>query len=216
MKKIFILLLICAAAFWGYKNFGSALSRSEAFDEQGRPKVILFTYDDCEPCVDVSADLRSRNVAFEEVNGMTDDGRSRMEKFGDPARFPLTVIGARAILGNDLLEIESVLAEALGMDVLTPAVQRVMRNHFDEQGNPRVVLYGTTTCPHCKRMRAYLEGRAIAYQFVDVFGMGDGSVAFSTLRGIGYPLIYVGYRRIDGYDERKVDQAVSELLKGGP
>lgn len=61
-------------------------------------------------------------------------------------------------------------------------------------------------------MRAYLDGRKTACLFVDVSGYGDGRRDFDILRGRGYPLIFVGYRRIDGYDEARVDQAVRELL----
>jgi glutaredoxin len=212
MKKIIILLLIGIASYWGYVNYGSTLFRSGAFDAQGNPKVILFTMDGCgQPCTDVAADLRSRNVAFEEVNVATDEGRKRIEKYG-VRQVPFTVIGSRTVVGSDLPALEAALAEEKGMEALTPAVQQVMRNHFDGQGKPRVVLYGTETCPYCKRMRAHLDGSKVAYQFVDVTGMDDGRRDFDTLRGRGYPLVFVGYRRIDGYDESRVDEAVKELL----
>jgi glutaredoxin len=211
MKKIIILLLIGAAAYWGYINYGSTLFRTGAFDDQGKPKVILFTMDGCPPCADVVANLRSRNVTFEEVNTTTDEGKRRVEKFG-VMQVPLTVIGSRKVIGNDLLSIESALAEAYGMDALTPAVRQVMRNHFDEQGKPRVIMYGVNTCPYCKRMKAYLDERKIAYQFVDVSDFGSGKSAYEALSGRGYPLIFVGYRRIDGYNEDTVNQAVKELL----
>jgi len=211
MKKIIVLALIAAVAYWGYTNYGSTLFKSGAFDKRGKPLVLLFTIDGCgQPCTDVAADLRNRNVIFEEVNVATDEGRSRIQKYG-VMQVPLTVIGSKTVIGSDLLALEAALAEAKGADALTPSVQQVMRNHFDERGKPRIVLYGTETCPYCKRMRTYLDGRKIPYLFVDVFG-GSGRVDFDTLRGRGYPLIFVGYRRIDGYNENAVDQAVKELL----
>jgi len=211
MKKFIILVLIIAAAYWGYTFFGPNLVGTDGFDAQGNPKVLLFTMDGCGPSADVAGDLRSRNVTFEEVSLSTDEGRRRIGKFG-ATQVPLTVIGKRTVLGNDLLALESTLAEVLCPGVLTPAVQQVMSNHFDAQGKPKIVLYGTMTCPYCNRMKAYLGGRKIAYQFVDVSGMGRDSTDFAVLRGVGYPLIFVGYRRIDGYDEAKVDQAVKDLL----
>jgi glutaredoxin len=212
MKKIITLVLIVVAAYLVYKNYGSMSSDPGAFDDQGNPTVLLFTIDGCgQPCADVAGDLRSRNVTFEEVNVATDEGRSRIAKFG-VTQVPLTVIGKRTVIGSDLPAIEAALAEAAGMDALSPAVQNVMRNHFDDQGKPKVVLYGTETCSYCKRMRAHLDERKIPYQFVDVSGFGSGRSDFETLRGRGYPLIFVGYRRIDGYNEAKVDQAVKELL----
>ena len=154
---------------------------------------------------------RSRSIEFEEIDVATDEGRSRSEKFG-VRQVPFTVVGSKTVIGSDLPALEAALAEAKGMEALSPAVQQVMQNHFDEQGKPRVVVYGTETCPYCKRMRAYLDGRTIAYQFIDVSGFGSGRSDFDTLRGRGYPLVFVGFRRIDGYDESKVDQAVKELM----
>ncbi len=212
MKKIIIVILIVAVAYWGYRKYGSNLFGFGEFDAQGKPKVVLFTMEGCgQPCADVTADLRSRNVTFEEVNVATDEGRSRIEKFG-VMQVPLTVIGSKKVLGNDLPAIEAALAEAQGMGALTPAVQEVMKNHFDAQGKPRVVMYGTNTCPYCKRMREYMDSHKIAYQFMDVAGDSNARRDFDILRGRGYPLIFVGYRRIDGYDEGKVDQAVKDLL----
>lgn len=204
--------MIVAAAYWGYKYYGSITSGPGAFDAQGKPTVLLFTLDGCGgPCADVAGELRARGIAFEEVNVATEEGRSRIEKFGIK-QLPLTVIGSRKVAGNDLPAIESALAEAKGMEALSPAVQQVMKNHFDETGKPRVVMYGTGTCPYCKRMREYMDGRKIAYQFVDITGSSSARSDFDILRGRGYPLIFVGYRRIDGYDENKVNQAVKELL----
>ncbi|MDH4164489.1 MAG: hypothetical protein OEW15_17645 [Nitrospirota bacterium] len=211
MKKIIILVLIAAAAYWGYRTYDFR-SGAGVFDSQGNPAVLLFTFEGCgEPCAAVAADLRNRGLEFEEVSVATDEGRARIGKFGVQT-VPLTVIGARQVVGNDLPAIESALAEAKGMDVLSPAVQQVMQNHFDKNGRPRVVVYGTTTCPYCKRMRAHLEERSVPYEFVDASGMGDGRSAFDVLRGRGYPLVFVGFRRIDGDDEAKVDLAVKELL----
>jgi glutaredoxin len=210
MKKLIIVVLLAAAGYWGYKNFGFA--NTGAFDKDGNPGVLLFTVNGCgQPCDDVAGDLRSRDIAFEEIDVATDEGRSRIEKFG-VMQLPFTVIGNMKIVGSNLTAIESALGEVMGMDVLTPAVQQTMANHFDENGKPRVVVYGTTTCPYCNRMKQHMDRQKIAYLFVDVAGYGSSRSDFNTLRGSGYPLIFVGFRRIDGYSESKVDEAVKDLL----
>ncbi len=212
MKKAIIFLLIIAAAYWGYKNYGSQLFGSGELDEQGKPKVILFTADGCGPCEDLAADLRSRNILFEEVNVATEEGATRIAKLG-VRQLPLIVIGGKTFVCGDAPALEAALAEARGTDSLSPAVQQVMKNHFDEQGKPLVVMYGTETCPYCNRMRAYMDAHKIPYSFVDVSSPGSsGRADFDTLRGRGYPLIFVGYRRIDGYSEDKLNQAVKDLL----
>jgi glutaredoxin len=212
MKKIIILLIMAGGAYWGYGNLDSFMSGPGAFDESGKPLVLLFTMNECgQPCADVVADLRSRGVAFEEINAGTDEGRSRIEKFG-VMQVPLTVIGDAKVVGTNLTAIESALGEVTGMTAYSPAVQQVMKNHFDAGGNPRVVLYGTTTCPYCTKMRSYLDGRKVAYEFQDVAASTSARSDFDILRGRGYPLTYVGFRRIDGYDVNKIDQAVKDLL----
>ena len=212
MKKIIVLTLIALAGFWLYKNHGSMMSGPGAFDEQGKPRVILFIADACgAPCTDVATELRARNIPFEEVNGMTEEGRSRFDKFGE-TMVPLTVIGHKKVVTNDLPTIESALAEVSGIEVLPPVVQQVMRNHFDANGKPRVVMYGTNWCPSCKKMKGYMDDHKIPYLFVDVEGSRGAREDFETLRGRGYPLIFVGFRRIDGYNGNLLSQAVKDLL----
>jgi hypothetical protein len=35
---------------------------------------------------------------------------------------------------------------------------------------------------------------------------------YNTLNGTGYPLTFVGYRRIVGFDENRISQAVKDLM----
>jgi glutaredoxin len=212
VKKIIALLLLAAAGYWGYKNFDSLTAGPGAFDEKGNPRVILFTMDECgAPCGDVAAALRKRDVAFEEVNVSTDKGRSRLDKFGE-MRLPLTAVGRTKVVGNDLVALESALAEASVQNALTPAEQMVMRNHFDEKGKPRVVMYGTDWCPQCRRTREYLQGRKIPCLYINVEADRSAMRDYNTLNGTGYPLTFVGYRRIVGFDENRISQAVKDLM----
>lgn len=212
MKKIIVLLLIAGAAYWGYRHFDSFMAGPGSFDGSGKPTVLLFTMEGCgDLCGSVAADLRGRGIAFEEVNVSTDEGRSRIEKFGIMT-VPLAVIGNSKVVGNDLPGLESALAEAYGMEVLSPLVRQVMQNHFDAQGKPQVVLYGTKTCPWCNKMREHLDGRKVPYQFQDVNRSSSTMRDFDALRGTGYPLLYVGYRRIIGFDTGLVDKTIKELL----
>jgi glutaredoxin len=214
MKKMIVLVLLVAGGYFAYKNVSSTfLSGSGAFDEQGNPRVIVFTMDNCgAPCADVKDALTSRNIGFEEVNIMTDEGRKRIEAFGGRG-VPFTVIGRRMITGSDISGIESVLAETWGGAVLTGAEQMVMQSHFDSEGNPRVVVYGASWCGQCKKLKAYLEGNSIPYLDIDVEKTPGARQDFDVLKGRGFPLIYVGYRSMSGFNEAALAKLIKEGLK---
>lgn len=85
-----------------------------------------------------------------------------------------------------------------------------MDNHFDENGRPLVVMYGTTWCPYCKKQREYFRSQDIAYTELDPEKSDTAKTAYTILQGGGYPLTYVGYRRFSGYQEREIKQAIAD------
>jgi hypothetical protein len=58
-----------------------------------------------------------------------------------------------------------------------------------------------------------LERSSIPSVFADREGSSEAKTDYETFRGGGGPLTFVGFRRIDGYDENKVGQAVRDLLR---
>src|SRR3989337_575775 len=213
MKKMIVLAVLVVGCYLLYKNCGSSPSNKGAFDAQGNATVILFTMENCgSACSDVIGALKERNIVFEEIDIMSEEGRRRFEAFGERG-VPLTVIGRRKILGSNLDEITTVLAETYGGKTLNGAEQSVMGNHFDETGNPRVVMYGASWCPYCRQAKEYFARNNIPYVEIDVDKSSLARRDYDILKGRGYPLIYVGYRRISGYSEEAISQAVRELLK---
>lgn len=65
----------------------------------------------------------------------------------------------------------------------------------------RVKLYTTTWCGYCKKARAYLKSRNIPFDDIDVETTDRGRREYREIGGNGVPVIFVGERRMDGYDQ---------------
>ena len=206
MKKLAVITVLALAALIGYKKRHSFLPREGAFDKDGNPVVWVFVSSGCgPPCAEVAALMTERNVHYEPVDFET-EGPSRGAR-----GYPTTMVGARRVEGNRMDEIVALLAETYGPTVLTRSEQRALAGHFDAAGKPLVVLYGTQWCGYCTRQREFFASEGIPFVDVDVETSPEGRSAFEALRGTGYPLIYVGYRRL-GYDQAAIKAAIAELM----
>ncbi len=62
-----------------------------------------------------------------------------------------------------------------------------------------VVLYSAAWCGFCKEAKAYLAGKGITYQEIDI-DTNDGMVAFAQAGGDkGVPLLLAGDQRVQGF-----------------
>ena len=69
-----------------------------------------------------------------------------------------------------------------------------------------IKLYTTARCGYCKRARAYLASRGLAYTEYDVETSSVGRADYARLKGRGVPIIFVGDQRMDGYSEAGLAQ----------
>lgn len=209
------ILLVALLAFGAYKfhQNGYTFSGSEAFDKDGKPLVVLFVGPQCEGtevCERVRQTLVKRGVKYEEIDVAGPDGQPIPNKYGVD-QYPTTLVGKRKVFGDDIDEVRSVLAEAFGKDVLTRGEQMAMNGHFDADGRPKVVMYGTQWCGYCKKQRELFADKGVRFDDVDVEASDAGKLAYSALQGSGYPLTYVGYRRFGGFQEQALLEAIDEL-----
>jgi glutaredoxin len=65
----------------------------------------------------------------------------------------------------------------------------------------RVRLLSTTWCGYCKKAAAYLRSRGTPFEELDVEKSSRGKREYDALGGRGVPIILVGDRRMDGYDQ---------------
>lgn len=73
-----------------------------------------------------------------------------------------------------------------------------------------VVLYSAEWCGHCKRARRYFRRRGIPFTEYDVETSAKGRRDYQRMQARGVPIILVGRRRLNGFDE-----AAFEQLHGG-
>ncbi len=217
MKKFLFLALL---VFAGYKYFPNSLpflSTAGAFDKSGKPLVVVFVGPNCAgPCDTVQGTLKERGISYQVIDVVGADGAPVSNKYGI-SHFPTTLIGKQEILGDDTMRITSALAEAYGIDMILPRMERmVMANHFDAQGRAQVVMYGTSWCGYCKQQRAFFAAHGVPFDDVDVEASQPSQLAYRALKGNGYPLTYVGFRRFNGYQEKEILEAIAELKKAKP
>ncbi len=70
---------------------------------------------------------------------------------------------------------------------------------------PRITLYTTPACPHCRQAKHYLQHMGLRFQEFDIQNSGRAKRAFDRLGARGVPVIIVGETRIDGFDRKRLD-----------
>lgn len=68
--------------------------------------------------------------------------------------------------------------------------------------NPgRVVMYTTPTCGYCKRARSFFSQHNIGFTDYDITTDKSAMQRFKALNGRGVPLIFVGDKRVSGFNK---------------
>ena len=74
---------------------------------------------------------------------------------------------------------------------------------------PRITLYTTYNCPHCRQAKQYLQRRGLRFQEFDVQRNVRAQKAFARLGGRVVPVILVGETRVDGFDRKRLDRLLA-------
>lgn len=72
--------------------------------------------------------------------------------------------------------------------------------------NRRVVMYSTAWCGYCRKARDYFNANRIAFTEYDVEANPQAMAEFRERGGRGYPLIFVGSERMDGFSQARLEQ----------
>lgn len=93
---------------------------------------------------------------------------------------------------------------------LFPSPAFTTGNHVEllRQAGSSVVMFSTSTCPHCSDARALLQREGVAYRDFLIDKSPEAKAQFESLDGEGVPLIFIGDRRIVGYRESVIRESL--------
>ncbi|MBX3712296.1 MAG: glutaredoxin family protein [Lysobacter sp.] len=98
-----------------------------------------------------------------------------------------------------------------------PPAQYVTGDHdalLAKAGND-VVMYATTTCQYCAKVRTLLAEEGVKYTEYQIDKSEAANMEFTAKGGIGVPLLYIGDRRIDGFREPAIRDALKAIGRSG-
>lgn len=75
------------------------------------------------------------------------------------------------------------------------------------QNQPKVIVFSTPTCPHCRAVKQYLKQNNIRFKDVDV--SQDLKAATDMVRKTGQsgvPVIFINNRPIIGFNRAQINQ----------
>ena len=73
-------------------------------------------------------------------------------------------------------------------------------------GSAGLTMYATSWCGYCRRARAYLAEKGIAYREVDIEASEANRREFKAYGGSGVPLFVSGEARLRGFNASSMDQ----------
>lgn len=197
--KILIVLSLFIGAVYSFKpELFSFMNEKGAFDEQGIPLTMVFVHDKCgKPCDDALRLLKKRRIDYSLLPlDNNDTNQALWKEYGGVNSFPNIIVGNERAYGSYKGKIVSALAMNYGDKILTSTEKSYMKKHFHSDGSKRLVMYGASWCPNCKKMRTALNDNNIDFLEIDVEKSSKSKSMTSTLDITGYPVMYYGYKRI--------------------
>lgn len=210
MKNLILLALCGAAAYYGYTEYLS--KPNGAFDRNGNSTAMLFLFDECgQPCDDAEGFLKRKRIDYERINLSTgQEAEEKLKAIGGGRSMPILMAGSRRADGYHAKRYTEALGEAFGTSVLNSFQSKLYKTHFNADGSPKLVMYGAEWCPYCKQARDYFVENNLPFLEWDVEKQAEGKRYYDYLESNGYPLIYIGFRRVSGVDMPAVERALNE------
>ena len=78
-----------------------------------------------------------------------------------------------------------------------------------EQSTQKVVMYSVPNCGYCRQARQYFAAHGIDYVEYNINKSSRRMKEFRRLGGRGTPLILIGGKKIQGFNSRSIEAALS-------
>lgn len=213
MKKL-IIGLVAIGALYQYDSslFDFMLGKAGAFDSDGNPKVVLFISSTCGiHCDNALTHIKNKGIEAEIIDVQNNEaGSKELKRYSKRNGLPVLVVGKQVQYGFQGKRFDELLYDAVGKSALGRREKKVFKHHFNEDGSAKVVMYGTSWCGYCAQARERLIEIGIEHTEWDVEKDKKANNRYGVLQSSGYPLIYVGTRRIGTYDEDKIIASLKE------
>lgn len=224
MRMRWLVVLLALAAFQYRHELTGHVQRYLHPDAATVNSIEVFTFAGCgAPCATLLQDLRQRQLPVTETM-LTGPGTPDFDRYRDHGgsnTFPSILVNNTELLPNmSNAATVSHLASIMGEGVLTEGERYFIRRHFhdatpqdaNQHGatRPRVVLYGTDWCGVCTQTRAWLNANGIAFSDIDVEKDPEGRHMIRELAIGGYPTLYVGYQRGEGFNPQWLEKTIKQ------
>lgn len=207
MKNL-IIALIAIGALYQYDSslFDFILGDNGAFNSDGSPRAILFVSRNCGiHCDNALKHIKKKGIAAEIIDVQNNEaGSKELKRYSKRNGLPVLVVGKQVQYGFQGKRFDELLYDAVGKSALGRREKNAFKHHFNTDGTAKVVMYGTSWCGYCTKARERLTEIGIDYTEWDVEKDKKAKNRYQVLQSSGYPLIYVGTRRIGAYDEAKI------------
>ena len=75
---------------------------------------------------------------------------------------------------------------------------------------PRITLYSTSRCSHCKQLSAFLRQHKIPFGEQNIERNQRAYLEFQRHGGRAVPLLVIGQQVIRGFDRKKIEKALGK------
>lgn len=92
-----------------------------------------------------------------------------------------------------------------------PAVSKIDCTEASLTLKPDVIMLAAWWCPYCYQARRYFQNNNISYCEYDMENSEEGKRLYNDVNGQGIPVLLIGDYQINGFDEKSIETALSEL-----